>query len=114
MRIRFPMTVGFGMTECGPLISYSPWRRFEAGSAGRTLKGIMEARIVPDSTLPVCDGHPQGEIIVRGLNVMKGYYKNPEATAAALDADGWLHTGDMAGSAGLPTAPSTYAADTRP
>lgn len=95
VRIRFPMTVGFGMTECGPLISYSPWRRFEPGSAGRTLKGIMEARIVPDSTLPLRDGHPQGEIIVRGLNVMKGYYKNPEATAAALDADGWLHTGDM-------------------
>ena len=95
VRIRFPMTVGFGMTECGPLISYSPWRRFEPGSAGRTLKGIMEARIVPDSTLPERDGHPQGEIIVRGLNVMKGYYKNPEATAAAIDSDGWLHTGDM-------------------
>lgn len=95
MRIKFPMTVGFGMTECGPLISYSPWRRFEAGSAGRTLKGVMEARIVPDSTLPMRDGHHQGEIIVRGMNVMKGYYKNPEATAAALDEDGWLHTGDM-------------------
>lgn len=95
VRIGFPMTVGFGMTECGPLISYSPWRRFEPGSAGRTLKGIMEARIVPDSTLPERDGHPQGEIIVRGMNVMKGYYKNPEATAAALDEDGWLHTGDM-------------------
>ena len=95
MRIKFPMTVGFGMTECGPLISYSPWRRFEAGSAGRTLKGVMEARIVPDSTLPMRDGHHRGEIIVRGMNVMKGYYKNPEATAAALDEDGWLHTGDM-------------------
>lgn len=94
-RIKFPVTVGFGMTECGPLISYSPWRRFEPGSAGRTLKGIMEASIVPDSTLPERDGHPQGEIIVRGLNVMKGYYKNPEVTEAALDSDGWLHTGDM-------------------
>jgi len=95
IRIKFPMTVGFGMTECGPLISYSPWRRFEQGSAGRTLSGIMEARIVPDSTLPLRNGHPQGEIIVKGMNVMKGYYKNPEATEAAIDSDGWLHTGDM-------------------
>ena len=95
IRIKFPMTVGFGMTECGPLISYSPWRRFVQGSAGRTLSGIMEARIIPDSTLPLHDGHPQGEIIVRGLNVMKGYYKNPDATEAAIDSDGWLHTGDM-------------------
>ena len=95
IRIKFPMTVGFGMTECGPLISYSPWRRFVQGSAGRTLNGIMEARIVPDSTLPLRDGHPQGEIIVKGMNVMKGYYKNPEATEAAIDSDGWLHTGDM-------------------
>ena len=95
-RIKFPFTVGYGMTECGPLISYSPWRRFEAGSAGRTLKGIMEARILEDSTLPQSpEGSPQGEILVRGLNVMKGYYKNPEATSAALEEDGWLHTGDM-------------------
>lgn len=94
-RIKFPFTVGYGMTECGPLISYSPWRRFEPGSAGRTLKGIMEARIVADDTLPESNGNPQGEIVVRGLNVMKGYYKNPEATEAALDSDGWLHTGDM-------------------
>lgn len=95
-KIKFPFTVGFGMTECGPLISYSPWRRFEPGSAGRTLKGIMEARILEDETLPKTDdGHPQGEILVRGLNVMKGYYKNPDATEAALSEDGWLHTGDM-------------------
>lgn len=94
--IKFPFTVGFGMTECGPLISYSPWRRFEPGSAGRTLKGIMEAKILVDETLPhTADGHPQGEIMVRGLNVMKGYYKNPDATEQTLDADGWLHTGDM-------------------
>ncbi len=95
IRIRFPMTVGFGMTECGPLISYSPWRRFEPGSAGRTLSGIMEARILHDTSLPLHNGHPQGEILVRGMNVMKGYYKNPEATEAAIDSDGWLHTGDM-------------------
>ena len=47
-RIKFPFTVGYGMTECGPLISYSPWRRFSPDSAGRTLKGIMEARILED------------------------------------------------------------------
>lgn len=95
-RIKFPFTVGFGMTECGPLISYSPWRRFEPGSAGRTLAGIMESKILVDTTLPKSSsGHPQGEIMVRGLNVMKGYYKNPDATALALEEDGWLHTGDM-------------------
>ncbi|MDE6207493.1 MAG: AMP-binding protein [Muribaculaceae bacterium] len=93
--IKFPFTVGYGMTECGPLISYSPWRRFEPGTTGRVLRGIMEAKILVDSTLPVVDGHPQGEIMVRGLNVMKGYYKNPDATLAALEEDGWLHTGDM-------------------
>ncbi len=89
-KIGFPFTVGYGMTECGPLISYTPWRKFITGSSGRTLP-IMETRI---------DGSPdpariQGEICVRGENVMTGYYKNPEATAAAIDADGWLHTGDM-------------------
>lgn len=95
-KIKFPFTVGYGMTECGPLISYSPWRRFKPGSAGRTLRGIMEARILEDTTLgPNADGKPQGEILVRGLNVMKGYYKNPEATEATLEEDGWLHTGDM-------------------
>lgn len=95
-KIKFPFTVGFGMTECGPLISYSPWRRFVPGSAGRTLSGIMEAKILEDETLPKTEnGYPQGEILVRGLNVMKGYYKNPEATEAALEEDGWLHTGDM-------------------
>lgn len=94
-RIKFPFTVGYGMTECGPLISYSPWRRFAVGSAGRSLKGIMEARILSDNTLPDSEGHSQGEIMVRGLNVMKGYYKNPDASTAALEEDGWLHTGDM-------------------
>ncbi|MCI9284230.1 MAG: long-chain fatty acid--CoA ligase [Muribaculaceae bacterium] len=88
--IGFPFTVGYGMTECGPLISYTPWRKFIVGSSGRTLP-IMETRIagsdVPDKV--------PGEICVRGENVMKGYYKNPEATEAAIDAEGWLHTGDM-------------------
>ncbi len=94
-KIKFPFTVGYGMTECAPLISYTPWRRFVPGSAGRVLKNIMEAKIVADDTQSSHDGRPLGEIAVRGLNVMKGYYKNPEATESALDADGWLHTGDM-------------------
>ncbi len=88
-RIKFPFTVGYGMTECGPLISYTPWREFIPGSAGRLLP-VMEARI--DS---VANGNGQGEIVVHGQDVMAGYYKNPEATDAALDEDGWLHTGDM-------------------
>ena len=88
-RIRFPFTVGYGMTECGPLISYTPWRDFLPGSSGRTLPN-MESRI--DSQDP--ENIP-GEICVRGTHVMKRYYKNPEATAAVLDEDGWLHTGDM-------------------
>ncbi|MDE6577746.1 MAG: AMP-binding protein [Muribaculaceae bacterium] len=88
-KIKFPFTVGYGMTECGPLISYTPWKQFIVGSSGRTLP-IMESKI--ESSDP--ENIP-GEICVRGTNVMKGYFKNPEATAAVLDADGWLHTGDM-------------------
>lgn len=89
-RIKFPFTVGYGMTECGPLISYTPWRHFVPGSAGQTLEGFMESRVdSPDPT------NIPGEICVRGTNVMRGYYKNPEATREVLDADGWLHTGDM-------------------
>ncbi len=89
-RIKFPFTVGYGMTECGPLISYTPWRQFLVTSSGRTLPGLMESKILSDSpeTVP-------GEICVKGVNVMKGYYKNPDATSAVLDEDGWLHTGDM-------------------
>lgn len=89
-QIKFPFTVGYGMTECGPLISYTPWRDFIGGSAGRALRGFMEARIdSPDQqNIP-------GEILVRGTNVMLGYYKNPEITDSTIDEDGWLHTGDM-------------------
>ncbi len=88
--IKFPFTVGYGMTECAPLISHTPWRQFKCSSSGRTLPGIMESKI--DSVDPE---NVPGEICVRGENVMVGYYKNQEATDAVLDADGWLHTGDM-------------------
>ena len=88
-KIKFPFTVGYGMTECGPLISYTPWRKFIPGSSGRVLPG-MEAKILSSDPKSV-----PGEICVRGTNVMKGYYKNPEATEAVLDKEGWLHTGDM-------------------
>lgn len=107
-KIHFPFTVGYGMTECGPLISYTPWRRFVPSSAGRTLSNIMEAKVLRDESLSVPEGStPQGEIMVRGLNVMKGYYKNPEATAAVLEEDGWLHTGDM-GTVGDPQGRTIY------
>lgn len=89
-KIRFPFTVGFGMTECGPLISYTPWQEFKSGSAGRTLPNIMETRV--DSPDPQ---NVPGEIFVRGQNVMKGYFRNEEATRAVLSDDGWLNTGDI-------------------
>lgn len=88
--IKFPYTVGYGMTECGPLVSYTCARDYIPTSAGRTLPKIMESKI--DSPDPVSI---PGEILVRGQNVMKGYYDNEKATAEVLDADGWLHTGDM-------------------
>ena len=88
-KIKFPFTIGYGMTECGPLISYSPWDEFLPASSGKILD-IMEARIYkekPSDTL--------GEIQVRGENVMTGYYKNPEATSEVFTEDGWLRTGDL-------------------
>ncbi len=88
--IKFPFTVGYGMTECGPLISYTTPRQFIPTSVGRTLPEIMETRI--DSTDPQ---NIPGEVLVRGQNVMKGYYKNEDATQAVMDKDGWFHTGDM-------------------
>lgn len=89
-RIEFPFTVGYGMTECAPLISYTYWTDFVPYSAGRVLTGLMEAKITSDDPENI-----PGEICVKGENVMQGYYKNPEATAAVLDEEGWLHTGDM-------------------
>jgi len=89
-KIKFPFTIGYGMTECGPLVSYDNHKDFVPGSCGQILKGIMEVRI--DSDDPY---HKIGEIQVRGENVMKGYYKNEEATKGAFTEDGWLHTGDL-------------------
>ena len=88
-KMKFPFSVGYGMTECAPLISYDHHYDFIPTSCGSVLEGIMEARI--DSPEP--EKIP-GEIQVRGENVMKGYYKNPEATSAAFTDDGWLKTGE--------------------
>ena len=88
-RIDFPFTVGYGMTECGPIICYEDWSRFKLGSCG---KAVVRMEVRVDSPDPQ---NIPGEILCRGANVMLGYYKNPEATAQALDADGWLHTGDL-------------------
>mgnify|MGYP000897575767 FL=1 len=85
----FPITVGYGMTECVPLISYSDWKDFRLYSAGQKV-GFMEMRIDSEDAENVV-----GEILVRGENVMSGYYKNQEATDNVLDSEGWLHTGDM-------------------
>lgn len=89
-KIDFPLSIGYGMTECGPLISFSCPTEFKNGSCGRYLHGLLEAKI--DSADPA---RVPGEIMVRGEHVMLGYYKNEEATRAVLTEDGWLHTGDM-------------------
>ena len=87
-KIGFPITVGYGATECAPIISYADWKEHRATSCGLTVPR-MEIRI--DSPNPQ---EVVGEILVKGMNVMQGYYKNPEATAATL-RDGWYHTGDL-------------------
>ena len=88
-RINFPYTVGYGATECAPIICYADWREFVPGSCGRAAIH-MEVKI--DSTDPE---NVPGEILARGLNVMLGYYKNEEATRQTIDKDGWYHTGDL-------------------
>ncbi len=85
----FAFTIGYGMTECGPLISYAGWREARFNSAGRCVDQLEMRIDSPDPENVV------GEILVRGENVMKGYYKNPKATSEILDKDGWLHTGDL-------------------
>lgn len=88
--IEFPITVGYGTTECAPLISYSDYHDFVAQSCGTAVDG-MEVKIVSNDPENI-----PGEIITRGTNVMVGYYKNPEATSKAIDEEGWYHTGDLA------------------
>ena len=87
--IGFNYTVGYGTTECAPIVGYAGWETFKPASCGRPAPR-MEVRI--DSPDPQ---HVIGEILTRGMNVMLGYYKNEEATAAVLDKDGWYHTGDL-------------------
>ena len=88
--IDFPLTVGYGTTECAPLISYSDYHDFVPGSCGTPLP-CMEVKIASPDPLNV-----EGEIVTRGTNVMLGYYKNEEATRQVLESDGWYHTGDLA------------------
>lgn len=88
-KIGFPYTVGYGTTECAPIIAYADYKTFVTGSCGRAAYH-MEVKINSDDPENV-----PGEIWARGINVMLGYFKNPEATAAVLDADGWYHTGDL-------------------
>lgn len=88
-RIGFPYTVGYGMTECAPIISYADWAENKLYSCGKA---------APRTLIKIDSSDPQnipGEILVKGANVMLGYYKNPDATAAAFDDDGWLKTGDV-------------------
>jgi long-chain acyl-CoA synthetase len=88
-KMHFPFTVGYGMTECGPLISYASWKTTRLGASGRI---VDELEVKIDSLKPE---KVVGEILVRGNHVMLGYYKNEEATHAVLEDDGWLHTGDL-------------------
>ena len=88
-RIGFPYTVGYGATECAPIITYEDWHHFRQGSCGKAVPR-MEVKI--DSPDPE---RVAGEILARGTNTMLGYFKNEEATRATLDAEGWYHTGDL-------------------
>ncbi|HEX2394273.1 MAG TPA: AMP-binding protein [Bacteroidales bacterium] len=88
-KIKFPFAVGYGMTECGPLISYAPWTVNKIGASGRKVDTL---EVIVDSNDPA---KIAGEILLRGENVMVGYYKNPEATREIIDEQGWMHTGDL-------------------
>lgn len=88
-KIGFRFTVGYGMTECGPLISYASWETTKLGASGRAVDTL-------EVTIDSADPENQvGEIILRGENVMSGYYKNEKATKEIIDDDGWMHTGDL-------------------
>ena len=90
MRIKFPMSVGYGMTECAPLICFTPYDKgSKLYSCGQPLPGIMEVKIIDPNSEGI------GEIVVRGENTMTGYYKNPQATKESFTEDGWLRTGDL-------------------
>ncbi len=88
--IGFPIAMGYGTTETAPLISFAHQDDYVAGSCGVAVKH-MEVKVLSDDPQNV-----PGELVCRGINVMKGYYKNPEATHAVIDKDGWFHTGDLA------------------
>jgi len=88
-KMQFPFTIGYGMTECGPIITYSRWNEAKVGSSGKA---------APNMELKIDSPDPQnvaGEILCRGANVFKGYYKNPEETAKVFTPDGWFRTGDI-------------------
>lgn len=87
--VDFPYTVGYGMTECAPIICYEDWKKFKPGSCGKAAPRMEVKILSPDPENVV------GEIICRGPNVMLGYYKNEKATAEVIDSEGWLHTGDL-------------------
>ncbi len=87
-RIKFPYTVGYGMTECAPLIAYSPWYEIRKASCGKIVDRL-EARIIP-----LQEGDNVGELWIKGTNTMLGYYKNDEATQSTF-RDGWMNTGDL-------------------
>lgn len=88
--IGFPIAMGYGTTETAPLITFAHQDDYVAGSCGVAVKH-MEVKVLSDDPQNV-----PGELVCRGINVMKGYYKNPEATHAVIDKDGWFHTGDLA------------------
>lgn len=91
-KIKFPVTVGYGMTECAPLVSYSKYKNYVAGSCGKVIRMIEEVRIADAQQI---DGKLVGEVQVKGENVCLGYFKNEQATEELFTPDGWMRTGDL-------------------